>query len=147
MLKVYFIGIGGIGVSGLDSIYQQQGQQVLGSDTEASEVTADLQKQGVKVFIGHQSQHVAKDLDLLIYSEAVPKTNPELKAAQEMGIKCLSGAEALAKFSANYFTIAVSGMHGKSTTASMISQVLIKAGLDPTFIIGTKPGWRLGQSK
>jgi len=77
----------------------------------------------------------------------VPKTNQEFQEAKQLKIPCLSGAQALAELAKDYFLIAVSGMHGKSTTCSMIAQILIKAGLDPTFVIGTKPGWRLGKSK
>lgn len=146
-MKVHFIGIGGIALSGIASIYKQKGHKVQGSDEETSEITADLKKQGIKVFIGHKKSNLKPKPDLVIYSEAVPPSNIELKEAKQLKIKCLSGAMALAKLSRDYFTIAVSGMHGKSTTASMISKILLKAGLDPTFIIGTKPGWRLGKSK
>ncbi|MCX6789693.1 MAG: UDP-N-acetylmuramate--L-alanine ligase [Candidatus Gribaldobacteria bacterium] len=146
-MKIHCIGIGGIAISALANIYQQKGHKAQGSDTEASEITAELKKQGIRVFIGHKATNISKNIDLVIYSEAVPKSNPELKEAQRLKIRCLSGAEALADLAKDYFLIAVSGMHGKSTTASMIAQVLIKAKLDPTFIIGTKPGWRVGKSK
>lgn len=144
--RVFFIGIGGIGISGIASIYHQKGWIVSGSDEERSEITDDLQKKGIKVFIGHSVRHMS-DTDLVIYSEAVPKTNQELKQAKKQKIKCLSGAQALAELAKDYFLIAVSGMHGKSTTASMIANILIKAKLDPTFIIGAKPGSRLGKSQ
>ncbi|MDD5146559.1 MAG: UDP-N-acetylmuramate--L-alanine ligase [Candidatus Pacebacteria bacterium] len=144
---IHFIGIGGIGVSGIASIYKQKGHQVQGSDAEESEITTQLKEQGILLFIGHDEGHINPNINLVVYSEAVPDDNPELKKARALGIKCLSGAEALAELSRDYFTIAVSGMHGKSTTSSMIAQILVKAGLDPTFVIGTKPGWRLGQGK
>ncbi|PIV47217.1 UDP-N-acetylmuramate--L-alanine ligase [bacterium (Candidatus Gribaldobacteria) CG02_land_8_20_14_3_00_41_15] len=146
-MKIHFIGIGGIAISALANIYQQKRHTVAGSDAEASEITEELNKQGIKVFIGHKAANVTKNIDLVIYSEAVPQNNPELKEARRLKIRCSSGAEALAELSRDYFTIAVSGMHGKSTTASMIAQILIKAGLDPTFVIGTKPGFRLGKGK
>jgi len=146
-MKIHCVGIGGIAISGIASIYKQKGHLVQGSDAEASEITAELKKQGIKVFIGQAAKNITKDIELVVYSEAVPADNPELKKAKQLKIKCLSGAAALADLARSYFLIAVSGMHGKSTTASMIAQILIKAGLDPTFIIGTKPGWRLGKSK
>ncbi|MDD5750032.1 MAG: UDP-N-acetylmuramate--L-alanine ligase [Candidatus Pacebacteria bacterium] len=146
-MKIHCIGIGGIAISALANIYQQKGHKVQGSDAESSEITAELKKQGIRVFIGHKASNIAKNIDLVVYSEAVPRSNPELKEARQLKIRCLSGAEALAELSRDHFTIAVSGMHGKSTTASMIAGILIEAGLDPTFVIGTKPGWRVGKSK
>ncbi len=146
-MKIHFIGIGGIGISGIACIYKQKNWSVFGSDETQSEITDCLKEMGIKVFIGHKASNLPVDTDLVIYSEAVPKTNPELLQAKKLKIKCFSGAQALAYLAKDYFLIAISGMHGKSTTASMIAQILIKAKLDPTFIIGTKPGWRLGKSK
>ncbi|MDD5739056.1 MAG: UDP-N-acetylmuramate--L-alanine ligase [Candidatus Pacebacteria bacterium] len=146
-MRIHFIGIGGIGISAIACIYKQKNWVVSGSDEEHSEITDDLKKQGIKVFIGHKASNLPIDADLVVYSEAVPQTNLELKQAKKLKIKCLSGAMALSDLAKDYFLIAVSGMHGKSTTASMIAQILIKANLDPTFIIGAKPGWRLGKSK
>jgi len=144
--KIHFIGIGGIGVSGLASICLEQGCEVSGSDLKESEVTKALQKKGAKIFIGHDARKMGKP-DLIVYSVAVPKQNPELQKAKKLKIKTQTYAQALGEFSKNYFFIAIAGTHGKSTTASMIAQILIKAGLDPSFIIGTKPGFRVGKSK
>jgi len=146
MKKVYFIGIGGIGLSNIAFIYLKKGWQVSGSDLKESEITKALQKKGVKIFIGHRSANLQKS-DLVIYSEAIPVNNPELQKAKRLGVKCLAGSQAINQLSKNYFTIAIAGMHGKTTTASMIAQILIKAGFDPSFIIGKKDGWRLGRSK
>ncbi|MFH0740083.1 MAG: Mur ligase domain-containing protein [bacterium] len=146
-MRIHFIGIGGIGISATACIYKQKGWVVSGSDEERSEITDSLKQMGIKVFIGHKASNLPAKADLVVYSEAVPKTNPELQQAKKLKIKCLSGAQALGDLAKDYFLIAVSGMHGKSTTASMIAQILIKAKLDPTFIIGTKPGNRLGKSK
>ena len=146
-MKVHFIGIGGIGISAIACIYKQKNWIVSGSDEEQSEITDSLKKMDISVFIGHKADNLPIDATLVIYSEAVGENNPEIKEAKNLKIKCLSGAQALADLSKDYFLIAVSGMHGKSTTSSMIAQILTKAGLDPTFIIGTKPGWRLGKSK
>ncbi len=146
-MRVHFIGIGGIGVSAIACIYKQKNWIASGSDEEQSEITDTLKEMGIKIFIDHKADNLPADTDLVVYSEAVPKTNPELQQARKLKIKCFSGAEALADLAKDYFLIAVSGMHGKSTTSSMIAQILIKAKFDPTFIIGTKPGSRLGKSK
>lgn len=146
-MKVHFIGIGGIGISGIARIYKQKGWEVSGSDEEQTEITKNLKEAGIKVLIGHKPQNIPTSTILIIYSEAVPKSNPELKQAKVLKIKVLSGAEALGELSKEYFLIAISGMHGKSTTASMVGAILLKAKLDPTFIIGVKNGWRLGKSK
>ena len=137
--KIYFIGIGGIGASALAKYYLKKGYQVSGSDLVPSEITKALEKIGAKIFIGHhKAKNLSKNTDLVIYSPAVPKNNQELKTAEKLGIKCLSYPEALGKLTEQYFTIAVSGTHGKSTTTSMIGLLLTKAGLDPTVIVGTK---------
>jgi len=146
-MKVHFIGIGGIGLSGLAHIYLEKGEQVQGSDLVESEITKGLQKRGANVWLGHSADKISSDIDLLVYSEAVSEDNMELVRAKELGVKCLSGAQAIAEFSQAYYLIAVSGMHGKTTTASMLAHILVEAGLDPTYIIGAKNGWRLGQGK
>jgi len=146
MQRIHFTGIGGIGVSALASIYLEKGYHVQGSDLKESATTQELQDKGAEIFIGHDASHLSSS-DLVVYSAAVPENNPELQQAKKFDIKTQVYAQALGDLSKNYFTIAVSGTHGKSTTASMIAQVLIKANLDPTFIIGTKPGSRVGKSK
>jgi len=146
-MKIHFIGIGGIGVSGLANVYHLKGHKVQGSDSTQSEITAGLKESGVDIFIIHKAENITNDIDLVVYSEAIPEDNIEFKKAKELGIKCLSGAEALAELSREYFTIAVSGMHGKTTTAYMIAHILTEAGYDPTYVIGTKNGSRLGKSK
>jgi UDP-N-acetylmuramate--alanine ligase len=150
-MKVHFIGIGGIGVSALAQYYLAKGAEVSGSDLASSEITDLLERKGAKVFFGeHKAENISEDLDLVIYSPAVPEDNPELKqafkvqnfyppeAGKKFKIQIMSYPQALGKLSKDYFTIAVSGSHGKSTTSAMISLVLIKAGLDPTVILGTK---------
>jgi len=147
MKKIHFIGIGGIGISNIAFIYLKKGWQVFGSDLEESAITKALKKQGAKIFIGHRISNLKSRISNLIYSVAVPKNNPELQEAQKRKIKCQTYAQALAEFSKDYFTIAVAGMHGKTTTSSMIANILIKAGFDPSFVIGKKDGWRLGKSR
>lgn len=151
-LKIHFIGIGGIGVSALAQYYLAKDHQVSGSDLVSSEIIDSLKKKGVKIHLGqHQAENLPKDADLVIYSPAVKSDNPELRQAKK--IKYQSYPEALGELTKQYFTIAVSGTHGKSTTSAMIGLLLTKAGLDPTVIVGTKvkefgnSNFRAGKSK
>ena len=153
-LKINFIGIGGIGVSALAGYYMTKGHKVSGSDLASSEITDALKNKGAKIIIGpHSPRTVLGEVDLVIYSPAIPANNPEFKTANKLGIKCRSYPQALGELTKQHFTIAVSGTHGKSTTTAMIALILIKAGLDPTVIIGTKlkefgdSNYRIGKSK
>jgi len=160
-MKVYFIGIGGIGVSALARYYLSRKDKVFGSDLAESEITKGLIKIGAEIFIGpHKTANLlcakpgfTQKPDLVIYSPAITPNNPELKMAKEWGIKRQSYPEALGELTKKYFTIAVAGTHGKGTTTALISLILIKAGLDPTVIIGTKlkefgdSNFRQGKSK
>ncbi len=147
-MKIHFIGIGGIGVSALAQYYLAKGDEISGSDLVSSETTDFLKKSGVKVFIGrHLVKNLPKGVDLIIYSPAVNKDNPELKKAYKLksntqypisNIRIKSYPEALGELTKEYFTIAVCGTHGKSTTSAMISLILIKTVLNPTVILGTK---------
>lgn len=152
--KIFFVGIGGIGVSALAKLFSAQGWKVSGSDKYSSEITDELKKRGIKVFIGHKEKNLDSDTDLVIYSAAVRPEIPERKKAAELRIKQLSYPEALGLISKDKYTIAVSGTHGKSTTTAMLGLILTEAGLDPTIIVGSKVkhlGWdenlRVGQSK
>lgn len=152
--QIYFIGIGGIGVSALAGYYLSRGFEVSGSDLNQSATTNALEKQGAEIFIGlHKAKNINKKIDLVIHTAAVTKNNPELKKAKKLGIRIQSYAEALGDLTKQMFTIAVSGMHGKSTTTAMLALVLEKAGLDPTVIVGTKlrewnnNNYRVGKSK
>ena len=153
-MKIHFIGIGGIGASALAKYYLARGHKVTGSDLVASEITDSLKKLGAKIFIGpHRSRTVLDQIDLVVYSPAVPTDNPELKRAKKLGIECQSYPEALGELTKKYFTIAIAGSHGKSTVAAMTGLLLEKAGLDPTVILGTKlkefgsSNCRVGKSK
>jgi UDP-N-acetylmuramate--alanine ligase len=152
-MKVHFVGIGGIGVSALAKIHIASGSVVTGSDLCSSEIITDLRKQGVKIFLKHKADNIRKGTDVVIYSPAVSLDNPEIIKAQQLKIPTLSYPQALGELTGKYFTIAVSGSHGKSTTSAMLALVLIKAGLDPTVIIGTKlkefrnSNARLGKSR
>jgi UDP-N-acetylmuramate--alanine ligase len=146
-MKIHFIGIGGIGVSALARYFLAQGAQVSGSDVARNETTEELEKRGVKIFLGHGADNLTRfnlvRSDLLIYSAAVQENNPELIEARKRGIKCQTYAQALGELTKKYFTIAVSGTHGKSTTTAMIGLILEAAGLDPTVIVGTKVKWKI----
>lgn len=133
--KIHFVGIGGIGVSSLARHYLETGNDVRGSDVNPSE---ELEKEGAIIFEGHSENNVSAETDVLIHSSAVSLNNPEVQKAKKLGIKIQSYPEALGEVTRNYFTIAVSGTHGKSTTTGMLALILIKGGLDPTVIIGTK---------
>ena len=134
--NIHCIGIGGIGLSAVAEILHSQGYQVSGSDMKTSDVTARLQEQGIRIFLGHDAKNI-EGADLVVYSSAVSPENPEIKAAQASGIPAVTRAEALGALMSDYSTsIAVSGTHGKTTTTSMVSLILEKAGTDPTILIG-----------
>jgi len=135
---IHFIGIGGIGVSALARFYHSKKNIVSGSDLVESEITEALKDLGIKVSLGCDSSNLPKDLDILIYSPAITEDNLERVEAVKRGVKVLSYPEALGELTRKYYTIAVSGTHGKSTTSSMIAKVLIEADFDPSVIIGTK---------
>jgi len=138
-MKVHFIGIGGIGVSALAQYYLAKGHNVSGSDLASSGITDNLKEKGAKLLLRvHKARNLPEDADLVVHSPAVPSDNPEIKKAKRLGIKIQSYPKALGGLTKEYFTIAVSGTHGKSTTTAMIASILTKAGLDPTVIIGTK---------
>lgn len=137
-MKIHCIGIGGIGVSALAQYYAEKGNTVSGSDLVASEITDFLKKRGVEIMIGNTVDHISKDIDVVVYSPAVPQDNPELLKAKNYNIKTATYPEALGLLTKEYKTIAVAGSHGKSTTTALIGLLLEKAGLDPTIIVGTK---------
>ena len=136
--KVHLIGIGGIGVSAIAKMMILLGKKVSGSDLVNSEIVDELKKKGAKIFIGHRKENLAKDVDLVIYSPAVPEKNPERLMAKKFKIRQLSYPEFLGELSKKFFTIAVSGTHGKTTTTALIGLILEKAGFDPTVIVGSK---------
>jgi UDP-N-acetylmuramate--alanine ligase len=138
--KVYFIGIGGIGISALARYFLSRGWKVSGSDISPSSITEELKKESVKIFIGHHHSHIRANepITKIIYNQAISPDNPELMAAKKLGIPRQSYPEAVGELTRQYKTIAVAGAHGKSTTTALISLILIEAGLDPTVIIGTK---------
>ncbi len=136
-LTFYFIGIGGAGMSGLAEILLNMGHRVQGSDRERSELTDYLQSKGATIFIGHHAENLQK-ADYLIYSSAIPKDNPEMVRAAEMGIPRIRRAEMLGQLFNRKYGIGIAGTHGKTTTTSMLGSVLMYAKQDPTIIVGGK---------
>jgi UDP-N-acetylmuramate--alanine ligase len=133
---IHCIGIGGIGLSALAEILLHQGYTVSGSDMQESDTTGRLIEKGAKIYLGHRQRNIG-NADLVVYSAAVPKTNPELLAAENKGIPTVTRAELLGyMMDRKENSIAVSGTHGKTTTTSMISLVLNDGGLDPTILVG-----------
>ncbi len=136
-ISVYFIGIGGISMSGLAEILNKAGFTVSGSDRKASDITNALEKNGITVHIGESAANIHKDIDVVVLTSAVRDDNLELIAAKEAGIPILSRAQLLGQIMKNYeLPIAISGTHGKTTTTSMLSEILLKADTDPTLSIG-----------
>lgn len=136
--KLHFVGIGGIGMSGIAEILLDQGFQISGSDRALSEVTERLQKLGAEIFEGHRPEHVKPDVDVLVYSSAVTLDNPEVVEAQRRKIPIIRRAEMLAEVMRLKYGIGIAGTHGKTTTTSMVGLVLMEGGLDPTVIVGGK---------
>ncbi|MDB4992520.1 MAG: UDP-N-acetylmuramate--L-alanine ligase [Parcubacteria group bacterium] len=133
----FFTGIGGIGMSALAQMLVAEGNTVAGSDREESPVTEMLEKQSIKVCIGQKAENLPEELNLLVYSDAVPEDNPERTAAAERGIAQLSYFQVLGRVSSGKRTVAVSGTHGKTTTTGMLAKILHDAGADETAIIGS----------
>src|ERR1700761_2796095 len=132
---VHFVGIGGIGMSGIAEIMLKIGYQVQGSDAKASGNTERLEALGARIFIGHDGAHVG-DAAAVVYSTAVKHDNPEMIAARERRIPLVRRAEMLAELMRLQFSVAVGGTHGKTTTTSMVACLLDAGGLDPTVVNG-----------
>jgi UDP-N-acetylmuramate--alanine ligase len=135
--KVHFVGIGGIGMSGIAEILLNRGFEISGSDLAVSEVTNRLSKLGVKIYEGHSADNL-DDADVLVYSSAVTVDNPEVKAAVERKIPIIKRAEMLAETMRMKYGIGIAGTHGKTTTTSMVGLTLTEGGIDPTIIVGGK---------
>ncbi len=134
--KLHFVGIGGIGMSGIAEILLDQGFTITGSDKAASENTERMEQLGATVSIGHDAKNVAPDVDVLVYSSAVAPDNPEILEAQRRKIPVIRRAEMLAEVMRLKYGIGIAGTHGKTTTTSMVSLVLMEGGIDPTVIVG-----------
>ncbi len=149
--RVHFVGIGGIGMSGIAEVLLNLGYAVTGSDLAASGITLRLENLGAKVFRGHAGKYLG-DADVVVISSAVRPDNPEVVSARERGIPVIPRAEMLAELMRMKYSIAVAGSHGKTTTTSILASVLAEAGMDPTMVIGGKlnslgSNARLGQGE
>lgn len=135
-LRVHFVGIGGISMSGLADILLHYGYHVSGSDARNSKIIEKLIKKGAQIYIGHDEKNVL-DANLVVYTAAVKWDNPELIKAKELGIPIMDRAEFLGQIMKQYkYGVAVSGTHGKTTTTSLISIIMKNANLDPTIMVG-----------
>lgn len=135
--RVYCVGIGGIGLSGLARLLHRSGVRVSGSDLHPSIVTEELETEGIAISLGHSAARFPR-VDAVIRSQAIPPMNEELRAAKERGIPVLTYPEAVAAFVGRRTLIAVAGTHGKTTTTSLIGVALRAAGLDPTILVGSR---------
>ncbi|HEX5068758.1 MAG TPA: UDP-N-acetylmuramate--L-alanine ligase [Vicinamibacterales bacterium] len=133
--RVHFVGIGGIGMSGIAELLLNLGYEVSGSDVRRSDVADRLARLGARVAIGHEAANVG-DADVVVVSSAVAATNPEVVEAKRRRVPVIPRAEMLAELMRLRFGIAIAGAHGKTTTTSMIALILERAGLDPTAVIG-----------
>ena len=136
-IHIYFIGIGGISMSGLAEILLSEGFRISGSDRSESDLTHRLEELGATIHYGQKEENLTPDIDLVVYTSAIREDNPEMIATGKLGIASLTRAQLLGQMMKNYKTpIAVSGTHGKTTTTSMISQILLENDDDPTLSIG-----------
>jgi UDP-N-acetylmuramate--alanine ligase len=149
--RVHFIGIGGIGMSGIAEILLTMGYAVSGSDMRASSATERLAKLGATIYVGHATENVSSS-DVVVTSSAVAKDNPEVLEARSRKIPVIQRAEMLAELMRLKYGIAIAGMHGKTTTTTMVAAVLAGGGLDPTIVVGGRvdalgSNARLGKSQ
>ncbi len=135
--RVHFVGIGGIGMSGIAEVLLNLGFEVSGSDLKPSDVTRSLEKRGAVIRYGHEARN-AHNADVVVYSSAVPATNPELVEAKSNSVPTIPRTEMLAELMRLKFAVTVAGSHGKTTTTSLIASVLGCGGLDPTVVVGGK---------
>ena len=136
-VNVFFCGIGGISMSGLAEILHSRGFKISGSDMKASELTSSLEEKGIKVYIGQRKTNITPDIDLFVYTAAIHPDNPEWVEVGRLGIPTLTRAQLLGEIMKNFgLPIAISGTHGKTTTTSMISEILVGCDMDPTLTVG-----------
>jgi UDP-N-acetylmuramate--alanine ligase len=135
-MRIHFIGIGGIGMSGLAAICLERGCIISGCDAKLNGSSYQLQKRGASISVGHHVSHLDWMAEMVVYSSAVSEREPELVEARARGIPTVLRGELLAALAADRHLVAIAGTHGKTTTSGMASQLLIQAGWDPTVIVG-----------
>jgi len=134
--KIHFIGIGGISISGLAAVLLNSGFKVSGSDFKDSPIVDKLRATGAEIYIGHKKENI-KNVDLVVYTAAIPSDNPELLEAEEKNIALMDRAEFLGQIMKGHkYNVAVSGTHGKTTCTSMLSHITLASDLDPTILVG-----------
>jgi UDP-N-acetylmuramate--alanine ligase len=134
---IHFIGIGGISMSGLAEVLLMDGFRVSGSDTNKSELTEQLARHGARIYYGQRKENITDDIDVVVYSAAVHEDNEEFAEAKRRQLPMLTRAELLGQLMRNYPTaIAISGTHGKTTTTSMLAEVMMREDMDPTVSVG-----------
>jgi UDP-N-acetylmuramate--alanine ligase len=136
--RIHFVGIGGVGMSGIAEVLLALGHQVSGSDLGESDTTRRLADRGAAISYGHRADVVTDDIDVVVISSAVKYSNPEVVRARALKIPVIPRAEMLAELMRLTYGIAVAGTHGKTTTTSLIAAILARAGMDPTTVIGGK---------
>ncbi len=150
--KIYFIGVGGIGISAVAGISHIKSFLVEGSDATENEIVSDLRNQGIGVYVPHDQSHIDSSIGLVVSSVAVPDNNSEIIKAKELKIPILTYPQFLGLLLKNKFGIGVSGTDGKTTTTAMLAKVLIESTFDPTVVLGSKAdfledNWRVGESQ
>ncbi|MBI5766108.1 UDP-N-acetylmuramate--L-alanine ligase [Candidatus Falkowbacteria bacterium] len=145
--KVFFIGIGGIGISAAARILNQQEKIVMGSDAAASEITQQLEQEGIKVIVPQSVDNIKPGIDLVVYTVAVTEDNPERQRAKELNTPQITYPQLLGILMRNKYAIGVSGTNGKTTTSAMLGLIFMEAGLDPTIVIGGKTDCFGGNSR
>ncbi len=150
--SIHFIGIGGIGMSGLARLFLHEGKTVSGSDRASSQITDALLKEGATFFPSQESKNITGDIEMIVYTEAMSPDHEEMVAARELGVPMMNYFEALGIVANAYYLIAIAGAHGKTTTTAMLIDIFEEAGLDPSGIVGslrakTKSNYRPGKSK
>ena len=136
-IGVHFIGIGGISMSGLADVLLEEGFRISGSDAHESPLTRHLTERGARIFYGQRAENIEEGLDLVVYTAAIHPDNPEYREAVRQGLPMLSRAELLGQMMRNYRqSLAIAGTHGKTTTTSMVTEILLAAGTDPTISVG-----------